>query len=149
MPAVPGLRSPHSKVGRLVYVGRMLDKIRLHHAGRLPPDYAANLGEHRPGLLDARCCRFLGVSYSDFVARALQGGSDEDVLAWAQAHGTPRSDDDSEVWNHYMTRIGWRDSASGRLQQRIGEYGIQGRGIETFFDLIEVDEGREPPATNV
>ncbi len=35
MPSVPGLRSPYAKVGRLVYFGRMLDKIRLHAAGRL------------------------------------------------------------------------------------------------------------------
>jgi len=36
MSHVPGLRSPYVKVGRLVYFGRMLDKIRLHAAGRLP-----------------------------------------------------------------------------------------------------------------
>ena len=44
MSALPGLRSPRAKVGRLVYSGRMLDKIRLHAAGRLPAGYAANLG---------------------------------------------------------------------------------------------------------
>ena len=43
---VPGLRSPYLKVGRLVYFGRMLDKIRLHAAGKLPEaDYGANLGK--------------------------------------------------------------------------------------------------------
>ena len=45
MPAIPGLRSPYAKIGRLVYFGRMLDKIRLHAAGQLPPDYVANLGD--------------------------------------------------------------------------------------------------------
>ncbi len=39
MPPVPGLRSCYARVGRLVYFGRMLDKIRLHAAGRLPADY--------------------------------------------------------------------------------------------------------------
>jgi hypothetical protein len=57
MPAVTGLRSAYDKVGRLVFFGRMLDKIRLHAAGRLPPDYVANLGEVRPTVFDARCCR--------------------------------------------------------------------------------------------
>ena len=50
----------YDKVGRLIYFGRMLDKIRLHAAGQLPPDYAENLGEHQ-FTLDGRCCRFLGV----------------------------------------------------------------------------------------
>ena len=40
MPNIPGLRSCYDKVGRLIYFGRMLDKIRLHAAGQLPPDYA-------------------------------------------------------------------------------------------------------------
>ena len=35
MPNIPGLRSTYAKVGRLVYFGRMLDKIRLHAAGQL------------------------------------------------------------------------------------------------------------------
>jgi hypothetical protein len=45
MPYVPGLRSPYDKVGRLVYFGCMLDKIRLHAIGKLPPDYQSNLGD--------------------------------------------------------------------------------------------------------
>jgi hypothetical protein len=32
MPTIPGLRSPYERVGRLVYFGRLLDKIRLHAA---------------------------------------------------------------------------------------------------------------------
>jgi len=38
---IPGLRSPHEKLGDIVYFGRMLDKIRLHAAGKLKtPDEA-------------------------------------------------------------------------------------------------------------
>ncbi len=39
---VPGLRSSDQKVGGIVFFGRMLDKIRLHAVGQLPPGY--NLG---------------------------------------------------------------------------------------------------------
>jgi gluconokinase len=146
MPHVSGLRSPYEKVGRLVYFGRMLDKIRLHAAGRLPPEYVANLGDARPNLFDARCCRFLGIGYAALVTRTLDGGSDDEVLAYAQASGTPRSDDDCVIWNHYLAKLGWRDSASERLLMRVREYGLEGRGIETYFDLIECDEGRDPVA---
>ena len=142
MPNIDGLRSPYDKVGRLVYFGRMLDKIRLHAAGRLPADYAANLGESNPRFFDARCCRFLGIRYAELVARTAQGGSDEEILAWTHAHGTPRTDDDCLVWNSFMAKIGWRDDASARLPQRVAEYGLSACGVETFFDLLEADEGR-------
>ena len=53
MQNIPGLRSCYDKVGRLIYFGRMLDKIRLHAAGQLPPDYVENLGEHHSRSTDA------------------------------------------------------------------------------------------------
>ena len=142
MPNIDGLRSPHDKVGRLVYFGRMLDKIRLHAAGKLPPDYVANLGETNPRVFDARCCRFLGIRYAELVARTAQGGSDEEILGWAQAHGTPRTDEDCAIWNAYMAKLGLRDEISDRLKLRVAEYGLTDRGVATFFDLIEADEGR-------
>ena len=92
MPHVSGLRSCYAKVGRLVYFGRMLDKIRLHTAGKLPDDYQKNLGDAQFFVLDGRCCRFLGVRHTDLRERTLAGGSDESVLAWAHANGTPRTD---------------------------------------------------------
>ncbi len=147
MPNVPGLRSPYARVGRLVYFGRMLDKIRLHAAGRLPAEYHANLGEGRPHLFDARCCRFLGVKYADVAARTLAGGSDEEVLAWCEACGARRTDDECNVWNRFIMKIGWRDDRAAVLQDRVRAYGLTGKPIETFFDMIDYDEGRDPAAT--
>jgi len=144
MPSVPGLRSSYAKVGRLVHFGRMIDKIRLHSAGLLPADYVPNLGDDRPTLFDARCCRFLGVRYADLRTRALAGAPDAEILAWAEASGTPRTDDDCEAWNRFMMKIGWRDNRSEMLKQRIRTLGLEGRPIETFFDLNDFDEGRDP-----
>src|ERR1035438_3636265 len=79
MPRVIGLRSPHARVGRIVMFGRMLDKIRLRARGALPPEYHDNMGEHRPHVFDAVCCRFLGVDYAGLRARVLQGGCDEEI----------------------------------------------------------------------
>lgn len=147
MPAVPGLRSCYAKVGRLVYFGRMLDKIRLHAAGRLPAEYQANLGDGRFFLFDARCCRFLGVSYADLRARTLAGGTDEEILAWAHANGTPRTDEECHIWNRFILKLGWRDERSHVLAERIAASGLSGKPIETFVDYIEFDEGRDPVAT--
>lgn len=146
MPHVPGLRSCYDKVGRFVYFGRMLDKIRLHAAGRLPVDYVSNLGDGQMFLLDARCCRFLGVRYADLVARTLQGGSNEEVLAWAEARGIPRNDEECHIWNRFILKLGWRDERSHVLPQRIRDAGLGGKSIETLVDHIEFDEGRDPVA---
>ena len=140
MPHVPGLRSCYTKVGRLVYFGRMLDKIRLHAAGKLPADYLASLSVG----LDGRCCRFLGISYADLRDRTLAGGTDEELLAWAHARGTPRADEDCVVWNRFLTKLGWRDERSHVLPQRIIDSGLTGKTVETIIDHIEFDEGRDP-----
>lgn len=144
MPHVPGLRSPYVKVGRLVYFGRMLDKIRLQAEGRLPAEYAANFGEVKSGVFDARCCRFLGVSHADLAARVAEGGNDEALLAWAEERGTPRNDEACEIWNAFMTKRGWRDEAAGLVAQRVAESGFEGLPIATMFDYIDFDEGRDP-----
>jgi carbohydrate kinase (thermoresistant glucokinase family) len=144
MPPVPGLRSPYARVGRLVFFGRMLDKIRLHAAGKLPPEYVTNLGAGHPMFADGRCCRFLGVAYPDLVDQALASPSDHAVLAWAESAGGRRTDEECEVWNTYMMKLGWRDRASDRLRQRATSVGLGDKPIETMFDLMDYDEGRDP-----
>jgi gluconokinase len=147
MPRVTGLRSPHAKVGRVVVFGRMLDKIRLHSRGELPAEYQPNLGDVRLPLFDARCCRFLGVPYEGVRARALEGGCDEEILTWAHAQGTPRTDEDCVIWNRFMTKIGWRDDRSDLLKERAVEFGLGNPVPQTFCELLDMDEGRAPGAT--
>jgi carbohydrate kinase (thermoresistant glucokinase family) len=142
MPSIPGLRSPHAKVGRVVVFGRTLDKVRLHARGALPPEYVSSMGETRPIQFDGRCCRFLGIPYGELRERVLQGGCDEEILAWAHARGGPRSDEDCVIWNRYMTKLGWRDDRTEAMRGRIAEYGLAGAGIETHCELLDADEGR-------
>lgn len=151
MPNVPGLRSCYAKVGRLVYFGRMLDKIRLHAASELPADYQPNLARGFDGI----CCRFLRVKHPDIVARVAQGGTaktdalvaDEEILAWCHEQGGPRTSEECEIWNNFMAKRGWRDASSAPLAERIVAYGLEGKTVETLFDLIENDEGRDPATT--
>jgi carbohydrate kinase (thermoresistant glucokinase family) len=142
---VPGLRSPYAKVGRIVYFGRMLDKIRLHAAGKLPvADYAANLGQG----FDGRCCNFLRIDYGELKARTLAGDfADAELLQWAEQRGGPRTDEECEVWNGFMMKRAWRDPAAELLARRIGESRLESRPIMTMFDYIDFDEGRDPVAT--
>lgn len=142
MPHVPGLRSGYSLVGRIVHFGRMLDKIRLHAAGRLPSDYHGNLGAG----FDGRTCSFLKIDYEALKSRTLEGGSDEEILAWAHHQGGARTGEECLIWNRFLMKIGWRDDRSALLKQRIAACGLEGKPIETFFDLNEFDEGRDPVA---
>ena len=141
MPSVPGLRSPYIKVGRLVYFGRMLDKIRLHAANHLPADYIANLGK----AFDARCVSFLRVNYGELQARVLTAElNDEQLLAWAEQGGGPRSDEECEIWNGFMMKRGWRDHGAEILAKRIAESALENKPIMTMFDYLDFDEGRDP-----
>jgi gluconokinase len=138
---IPGLRSPHEIVGGIVYFGRMLDKIKLHAAGKLPDDYHKSLG----GGFDGRCCSFLGVKYEDVIARVKLGGEDQDILEWCFTNGRKPSEEEIDIWNNYLRKRGWRDDASKRLAERKKEYGISHRDdVQSFFDLLDIDEGHDP-----
>ena len=134
-------RSPAEKIGGLVYFGRMLDKIRAHARGELPPEYVEKLGSG----FDGRCVRFLGVRYEDLVARVLkEGGTDEEILHWAFERGRKPSEEDMENWNefHAEMRLERRSHADPRPSQE-GERPRSDRDdIETMFQYIDADEGR-------
>ena len=138
---LPDLRSPAALVGGLVYFGRMLDKIRLHDAGKLPEDYVANLG----GGFDGRCVHFLRISYRNLADRVKQapGATDDELLDWALNAGRHPDEEDMEVWNEFMRKRGWKDEGSDTLARRKAAGGFAGRAdIETFFQFIDADEGR-------
>jgi len=139
---IPGLRSPSDQVGGIVYFGRMLDKIRLFGAGRLPEGWQAARGTAMKGSFDARCCRFLGIDYAALEKEVLKGGSDEELLAWAFAHGRTPNAEEIEVWNAFMMKRGWRDGATQRLNERLAEIGLPPGTVQTMFEFIDLDEGR-------
>jgi hypothetical protein len=133
------LRSPTQKVAGLFYFGRMLDKIRLHSKGELPPDYHANLGKG----FDEKCVRFLRVNYDQLVERVKKGGTDEKILQWCFSVGRKPSEDDIYVWNEFMRKRGWNDEVSEILNWRKEEAGMSDRAdIQTSFQFIDADEGR-------
>lgn len=139
MDAVP--KSPYEKVGGLMFFARTLDKIRLFAAGKLRSDFHANLG--RGG--DGWCTGFLHVNYEDLKARVLAGGTDEEILQWCFEKGRALNDTDLLVWNHFVSKLGWNDEATPRLEKYKQENGLGHRtDIITIVGFMEVDEGRKP-----
>ena len=139
---IPGLRSPFDQVKGLVYFGRMLDKIRLAAAGKLPEGWRAERGTNMKGSFDSRCCRFLRIDYAALEAETLKNRSDEELLEWAFQHGRRPTDDEVEVWNAFMTKRGWRDAGTQRLNERLAEIGLPPGTVPTMFEFIDLDEGR-------
>lgn len=140
------LRSPRDTVGGIVVFGRILDKIRLNfREGKLPDGYHLGL---MPGnrTFDDRVCCFLGVDFDALSARTLQGGTDEEILEWCfQTAGRKPTAEQIEVWNGFLTKRGWRDAASAGLVQQREEAGLGHRDdLQTFFDVMDVEEGRAP-----
>ena len=137
-------RSAYDKVGGLVYFARMLNRIRLHAAGELPPEYHNNLSKG----FDGRCCRFLKVDYAALRARVLQGGTDEDILDWCFAQGHRPNEEEIMIWNSFLRKRGWRDEEDGsteELERYKAQSGLSNRDdFVTFFDYYDVDEGRKP-----
>ena len=129
----------------LVYFARMLDKIRLHAAGKLPSDYFFGADDD-PTMFDARCTRFLGVNYDELTSRTLQGGSDEEILEWCFQHGRRPSEEEIKIWNAFLLKRGWRDGGSTDLQAAKERNAWGNRDdIQTWVDLHDVEEGRTPP----
>lgn len=139
---IPGLRSPFDQIQGIVYFGRMLDKIRLAAAGKLPAEWAAHRGTVKNSL-DWRCCRFLKIDYAALEAETLKGGkTDEELLEWTFQHGRRRDEQEIEVWNAFMTKRGWRDAGTERLNERLAEIGLPPGTVPTMFEFIDLDEGR-------
>ena len=141
---IPGLRSPSAQINGLVYFGRMLDKVRLAAAGKLPEGWQAARGPVKNSF-DSRCCNFLRIDYAAIEAETLKGGkSDEELLEWAFKNGRKPSDEEIEIWNAFMTKRGWRDAGTQRLNERLAEIGLPPGTVATMFEFIDLDEGRPP-----
>lgn len=136
-------RSAYDQTLGLAFFPRTLDKIRLHAAGDLPPDYHKNLGEGA----DARLCRFLRIDYARLRERTLAGGTDEEILEWCFENGRRLSEEDRMIYSKFAAKLGWRDEdigASKRLAEFKAAAGLADRDdIQTIFDFYEVDEGRK------
>ncbi|MDQ6655242.1 MAG: DUF5069 domain-containing protein [Verrucomicrobiota bacterium] len=135
-------RSPAAKLHGIVYVGRMIDKIRLNLAEKLPADYQANLGVG----FDGNCTAFLQIDYQQLTKLVATGATDDEVIEWCFAHGRRPSEDEINVWNEFMRKRGWNDEITKFLVRRKRESGWADRAeIETMFGFIDADEGRPLP----
>ena len=144
MPRVEGLRSPYDKtLGGVHHLGRMLDKIRLMQAGKLPEHFHRNYGLSIG--LDGQLCGFLNVKFEDVVAKVQAGAADADVAEWIFSTGLRPNRMQTHVWNEHSRKIGWNDRISAYAAKVRQEPGWEHITATANFDMIEQFEEREPP----
>lgn len=134
-------RSPQEIMDGWVHLPRYVDKIRLHLAGRLHPDYEANLGK---GLLDWLWLQAAGLSHEQMIAVVRTTLTDGEVCDWVRQH-VKRSA--AEKAAHREATLGYpsAEDAPGQayFQQRKVRFGLKQRDdIRTIVDYIDADEGR-------
>lgn len=132
------------KTNGVNFFARMLEKIRLHDSGELPPDYNF-VGNGVWDCFDARFCRFFGVDETALSTRTLDGGTNDEILEWCfQKFGRPNEEKIS-FWNSFAAKRGWNDESSEELEQVKNGSGFGGRAdIQTWIDYHDADEGRTP-----
>jgi len=137
-------RSPKILLGGMAHLARFIDKIRLRHAGQIQDYNYITVG------FDKYLLEFLQMKPDEFEQRVLQGGTDEELLAWIRAHGRPLTSDDIRHWNERILTGGPKDDAARqRFQTRLADVAAKREvpvetlpPAATWVDIIELDEGR-------
>ncbi len=137
-------RSPKLRVGGIAHLARFIDKIRLRHAGYIQDYNYMTVG------FDKHLIDFLGIDAKAFEQRVLAGGTDEELLAWIQAHGKPVSGAEIRLFSRALLASGPKDEAAkqrfeGRLLEIAAKRGVDLAAlpaVTTWADVIELDEGR-------
>jgi hypothetical protein len=144
MPRVEGLRSPYDKtIGGLHHLGRMFDKIRLKHAGKLPEHFHRNYGLSIG--LDGQLCGWLNVKFEDVEAKVQAGLTDAEAAEWIFSTALRPNRMQAHVWNEHSRKIGWNDRVASYLAEVCREPEWAHITALTSFDIIEQSEEREPP----
>ncbi|HEY1583982.1 MAG TPA: DUF5069 domain-containing protein [Chthoniobacterales bacterium] len=90
-------RSPKTRVGDYVILGRTLDKCRALLAG--------DIGEyHFDCPLDNMLFGWKGITGDDFKAAVAKGASDEEMAKWVDDHGTPKTEAEKSAWRDEMLK---------------------------------------------
>lgn len=122
------------------YLPRYVDKIRLHLAGKLHPDYQENLGKG----FDGMWLKYTGLTHDQMLEVVKNSITDGEVCDWVRTH-VKKSDAEKEAhWKDVLSRPLANDpQAVARLKMRKEQAGIAHRDeIKTFVDMIDADEKR-------
>jgi len=121
------------------HLPRFIDKIRLHLAGKLHPDYHHNFTRG----FDGRWLDAAGLDSTSLIDLVRQSLTDGQVCDWIR-NNVQRTEGEKNQFSEFVFNRGTEDpEVRSRFELRKEEAGLTGRAdVRTFVDLIEADEGR-------
>jgi hypothetical protein len=133
-------RSPREIMSGWMHLPRYIDKIRLHLAGKLHPDYQPNLGKG----FDGTWLKAAGVTHEQFLEVVKASITDGEVCDWVRKN-VQKTDAEKKAHAEGMLNHPRPDDAEGhaRLNMRKEQAGLRQRDdVRTFVDFIDADEKR-------
>jgi hypothetical protein len=133
-------RSPRETMAGWMHLPRYIDKIRLHLAGKLHPDYQPNFGKG----FDGKWCEAAGVTHEKMIEIVKGTITDGEVCDWVHTN-VKKSEADKRAHADGMLNYPKPDDAAmqDRLKQRKQSAGLSHRDdLKTFVDFIDADEKR-------
>jgi len=133
-------RSPREVMCGWMHLPRFIDKVRLHLAGKLRPDYQPNFCKGFDGLW----LETAGVEAKQFIEVVRQSLTDGEVCDWVRKNAK-QPDSVKAAHRDRMLNYPRRDDAEmqARLKLRKEQAGLAHReDIQTFVDFIDADEKR-------
>lgn len=126
--------SPRTRTGGYAILSRMADKGRA--------DIAGTIGDfHFDCPLDNMLFGFKGVRGADVRQELLNGASNEDIAAWLDANGTPKTEEEKKAWSDEMEAYRPYDNPEKKewFIGVCGEAGIDPQS-STLFDYLDADD---------
>ncbi len=133
-------RSPREEMCGWVHLPRFIDKVRLHLAGRLAPDYQENFTKG----FDGRWLAVAGVDAATFIEVVKNSITDGEVADWVRQN-VKKTAAEKAAHREGMLNYPKPDDAAmqARLKMRKEQAGMAHRAeIKSFVDFIDADEGR-------
>jgi gluconokinase len=133
-------RSPREEMCGWVHLPRFIDKIRLHLAGKLAPDYRDNFTKG----FDGKWLAAAGVEAAKFIEVVRNSITDGEVCDWVRKNVT-KTEAEKAAFRESVLDFPRPDDEpmQARLKSRKEESGLGRRDdIKSFVDYIDADEGR-------
>jgi hypothetical protein len=132
-------RSPKEVMSGWVYLPRFVDKIRLHLAGKLHPEYQDNFTDGFDGVW----LETAGLNAEQFIDVVKNTITDGQVADWVRQNVKKTEAEKEAFAKRILNRGNDSDETRARLAKRKQENGLGHRDdIKTFVDMIEADEKR-------